>query len=249
MADIVGKEKILNYIGRYKVRKIKLTKGADVVYLHSIKPDENQSDLVDDFSDWMNDFIEENNFQQYKLELFGTNNPDPNAKLSPVVKIGIQFNAKDYASPIRDNNIKSEKVDVERYIGLAVENAELKAKLDSMESKLDDVLNGIDDDDAPQSTMDSVKDVLLSKLDGIVDVLIHQFGSRNQMAPPPISGHGEPVHMDENSTSDVNEDLLNFIEQFETVHPEILDDLKRLYNIKMTNPSMFNMLVKSLRNF
>ena len=71
MVDIQGREKIVNYINRYKVRKIKLSRGSDVVYMKTIKGDESQSDLIDDFSTWIDDFIDENNFKEYKLELLG----------------------------------------------------------------------------------------------------------------------------------------------------------------------------------
>lgn len=236
MVDIIGKEKIIQYINRYRIRKIKLTKGTDTIYLDSITPDQSQSDLIDRFSDWVDDFIAPTNFQNYKLELFGSNNTNPDAKLSSVVKVGIQFNVRDMGmGAIREP--QSKNIDVDKYIGLAVENAELKSQLASMESKLDELLADDDDDETDETPMGSIQDLLMSKMDGILDVIITQFGSK--MMAQPINGTGIDTE---------TEKAIELIEEFQKFNPQIVSDLAKLLNLAKTKPQFFNMLISQLRN-
>jgi hypothetical protein len=242
MVDISGKEKIINYINRYKVKKIRLSRGTDVVYMKQIKVDENQSDLVDDFATWIDDFIDENNFKEYKLELLGTNNTDPDARLSTIVKISVSFGLKpnEIVRSISGHNNAPIKID--DYVSMAVQNAELKAQLGAMESKLDELLTD-DDDDDENDTMGTIKDVFLSKIDGIIDVLIHQFGSRNTNPSQGIAG----TEIDE---SDIELDKLHALYyEFRVINPQILHDLRKLLEIAKEKPSVFNMLIQQLRNF
>lgn len=244
MVDISGKEKIINYINRYKVKKIRLSRGTDVVYMKQIKADETQSDLVDDFSTWIDDFIDENNFKEYKLELLGTNNTDPDARLSTIVKISVSFGQKpnEIVRSIAGHNNSPIKID--DYVSMAVQNAELKAQLGAMETKLDELLSD-DDDDNENDTMGTIKDVFLSKIDGIIDVLIYQFGSKNMNTIPNQGINGTEI-----DDVDVQlEKLHSIYYEFKDINPQILDDLTKLLKIAKHKPSVWNMLIQQLRNF
>jgi len=244
MVDIQGREKIVNYINRYKVRKIKLSRGTDVVYMKTIKADESQSDLIDDFSTWIDDFIDDNNFKEYKLELLGSNNTDPEARLSTIVKISVAFNGKpDMAIARNTIGATTGPISVNDYVQMAVENAELKAQLGNLESKVNELLIDDDDDDISENdTMGTIRDIFLSKMDGIVDVLIHQFGSGKLAPSQGIAG------TDTNDVTDVDLDKLHAIYyEFYVINPQILDDLTKLLILAKQKPQLFNMLITQLR--
>lgn len=243
-SEIVGKDKIIRYMDKFDFKKIKLTRGTETIYIKRIKDNESQNDLVSDFNDWIDDFIESNNFKEYKLELFGSYSNEPDAKLTPVVKASISFNNKpgigDGMVLSRPSN--SGPIDVDKYVSLATENATLKSQLERMEEKMDELLAD-DDDDAddigqPQTIGQAMNATIMQKLPAIVDLILIKLmnpGQTDLMPSVAING----------IDNDARLELLN---NFAAIHPEINEDLTRLYKLAQTQPDFFKMLIVQLRN-
>jgi hypothetical protein len=239
-AEIVGLDKIIKYMDRFDFQKIKLSKGSEVIYIKRIKEGESQADLVNDFTAWVEDFIDDNNFRDYKLELMGSYNTDPNAKLSPVVKVVVAFHNRDAATTaglIKHNSAPSQPIDVNRYVAVATENATLKAQLARMEEKMDELMYEDDEDEdevgatAPTTFTEAINNALIGKIDTIVDVVLGMIAKQNMPQNTGIAG------IDGN----------DILDEFKVIHPEIEDDLARLLKLAKTQPDFFKMLIGQLR--
>lgn len=248
-AEIIGIDKIVKYISKYDFRKIKLSKGAEVIYIKRTKEGENQTDLIADFTDFCDEFIAPNNVKDYKLELFGSYNEDPNAKLSPVIKATVAFYERaavaggEYSprsNHSNNNNNNSQPIDVDKYVAVATENATLKAQLERLEEKLDEMLADEDDDDdenvgavqEPETIGQALNRALISKLDTVVDVVLAR------LAMPTMAQQSYPINGVEIDT----------LTEFRTIHPEIDNDLRLLLVMAKTQPEFFKMLIVQLRN-
>ena len=239
-AEIVGIEKINKYIDRYYFKRIKLTKGNDAPYTYTAKEGETQADVVDDFNEWVAEFIDDNNFKDYKLELYGTNNAE-SKNLSLIVKVVVAFHHREATTTFsgyqkRENN--TNHMDVERYIAVATENATLKAQLERMEEKMDELLNDDDDDEVGEIVQptftEAINTTLIGKLDTIVDVVLGMLAKSNAPAQSyAINGIDET-------------DVL--LVEFRKVHPEIDEDIKRFYQLATTQPKIFKMVITQLRD-
>lgn len=246
-AEIIGIEKIVKYISKYDFKKIKLSKATEVIYIKRTKEGETQSDLIADFTDFCDEFIQPNNIKDYKLELFGSYNEDPNAKLSPVIKATVAFYERSAVAgdnysqrSNHGNNNNSQPIDVDKYVAVATENATLKAQLERLEEKLDEFLNDEEDNDEevgtvePETIGQALNRSLISKLDTIVDVVLTRLAMPT-MAPQqsyPINGV---------ETGDT-------LTEFRILHPEIDEDLRLLLVLAKTQPDFFKMLILQLRN-
>jgi len=240
-AEIVGIEKINKYINNFDFKKIKLTRGSETLYIKSIKEDESQVDLIEDFNEWVLDFIEDNNFRDYKLELFGTYSADKAAKLSPIVKVVVAFHHREANTTYLGTNKKenyTNNMDVERYIAVATENATLKAQLERMEEKMDELLSEDEDDEVGQVVQptfsEAINATLIGKIDSIVDVVLGMLAKPNvPTASYAINGIVE------------TDDLLI---EFRKVHAEIDQDIALFYKLAVTQPKIFKMVIGQLRD-
>jgi hypothetical protein len=244
-ADIVGIEKINKYINKFDFQKIKLSKGSETLYIKKSKENETKEDLIEDFNEFVLDTIDENNFRDYKLELFGTYATDPNAKLSPVVKVAVAFHNRDVAATTgafikRENNPISNPMDTEKYIAVAVENATLKAQIDRLEEKMDELLTEDDDDEdevgatQPQTITEAINGALIGKIDTIVDVVLGMLAKPNTPAAGSYAINGIA-------------ETDNLLIEFRKVHPEIDDDIARFYKLATEQPQFFTMVIQQLR--
>ena len=244
-AEIVGIDKIISYLNKYEFQKIKLSRGTEPIYLKRASENENKETLIADFESWIDEFITPDNFKEYKLELFGTYKSEPNAKLSPVVKVAVAFHTKAMAAGeilgAYHKPVNSAPIDVDKYVSVAVENATLKAQLESLEQKLDDLLAESDEEEEvgavePQTIGQALNQTLISKLDTIVEVVLaglaNKFMNNNTTPAPAING------VEESSV----------LEEFKLIHPDIEQDLARLLTIAKTKPEFFKMLILQLRN-
>jgi hypothetical protein len=252
MAEVVGADKVFNYISKYRFRKIKLSKGSDVVYTDSVKANGEEAVLLDRFQNWVSDFIEPDNYREYKLELFGTNKEEADVKqLSPVIKISVQFNQKDYAPARSFSGVSSSSgVDFKEYTALAVENAKLNAQLSRLEEKLNDVITESEEEPAEPTVSQKIGSVLLDRADDIISLLLMKLGSSLTPITPqqPISGV-PTVYSDSSDPDEAWEnEILEVADEFRTINPDILEDLKRLLNLAKTNKSFFDVLIKQLRS-
>ena len=239
-AEIIGLDKIVKYMDRFDFQKIKLSKGSEVIYLKRIKEGETQADLVNDFTAWVEDFIEDNNFRDYKLELLGSYNTDPSAKLSPVVKVVVAFHHREAATTAgftKHSTPASQPIDVNTYVAVATENATLKAQLARMEEKMDELMYEDDEDEdevgapAPATFTEAINTALIGKIDTIVDVVLGMIAKQNMPQNTGIAGI----------------DSSDILDEFKMIHPEIEDDLARLLKLAKTQPDFFKMLIGQLR--
>jgi hypothetical protein len=253
MAEIVGLDKIISYMNQFDFKKIKLNRGSESVFVRKIKEGESQNDLVDAFATFVDDFITPNNFKDYKLELLGTYSEDPNARLTPVVKVAVAFVAKESTAHTGVNQAMHKpqmglppELSIEKYVSLATENAKLEAQLERLEEKMDELLADDEDDDAdpvgsPQTLGEAVNQALLGKLDTIVDVVLGYLAKSSMPNNTAIAG---VEHKTINGISDFELTMM----EFRKLHPDIDDDIIRLYHLKKRNPALFDMLVKQLRS-
>lgn len=243
-SEIVGKDKIIKYMDKFDFQKIKLSRGTETIYIRRIKDGENQSDLIQDFNDWVDDFIESNNFKEYKLELFGSYSKEPDAKLSPIVKTAISFHSKPGMGDgmVSRPSHTTGPIDVDKYVALATENATLKSQLERMEEKMDEILDDSDDDDVvgePQTLGAAMNATLMQKLPAIVDlIIIKLMGGQSDQSMIPANG----INGIDESSFDA------MMIEFRSIHPEIDDDLYRLLQLAKTQPDFFKMLIVQLRN-
>jgi hypothetical protein len=245
-AEIIGLDKIVKYISKYDFRKIKLSKGTETIYIKRTKDNETQNDLIEDFTEFCDEFIAPNNSKEYKLELFGSYNEDSKAKLSPVIKATVAFYERvavagdHYLQRSNNNNAaNNQPIDVDKYVQVATENATLRAQLERMEEKLDEMISDEDDEDEepigvaePETIGAALNRALISKLDTVVDVILAR------LAMPNVSQQAYPIN-------GIETDVLS---DFRAIHPEIDDDLKRLFKLAQTQPEFFKMLIVNLRN-
>lgn len=241
-AEIVGIDKINKYISKFDFKKIKLSKGSETLYIHVCKENETKEDLIEDFNEFVIDTIEENNFRDYKLELFGTYNTETNAKLSPVVKVAVAFHHRDVAATTgayhKQANNQSNNMDTDKYIAVAVENATLKAQIDRLEEKMDELLSEDEDEEvgaAVQPTFtEAINTALIGKLDTIVEVVLGMLTKQNAPAAGNFAINGIP---------ETDELLI----EFRKIHPEIDEDIVRFYKLATTQPQFFSMVIQNLR--
>jgi hypothetical protein len=243
-AEIIGLDKINKWFNQFTFQKIVLKKQSSIVYLKIIKGDETQSDLIEDFNNFVEDFIQLDNFKTYTLEIFGTYSQKENAKLSNVAKINIQFNQSTIANPFTKKEDKTETkksdIDTQSYIALAVENAELKSQLNRMEEKMDELLSEEyeEQDDTigePMTIGQALNQTFISKLDTIVDVVLASVMNRNN-------------NIQQTAINGTDTNIMEIIEEFRTINPDIENDLAKLLNLAKTKPDMFKMLISTLRN-
>lgn len=240
-AEIVGIDKINKYISKFDFKKIKLSKGSETLYIHVCKENETKEDLIEDFNEFVIDTIEDNNFRDYKLELFGTYSTETNAKLSPVVKVAVAFHHRDVAATtgaFHKQGNQSNNMDTDKYIAVAVENATLKAQIDRLEEKMDELLTEDEDEEvgaAVQPTFtEAINTALIGKLDTIVEVVLGMLTKQNAPAAGNFAINGIP---------ETDELLI----EFRKIHPEIDEDIVRFYKLATTQPQFFTMVIQNLR--
>lgn len=238
--EIVGTSKIIRYIERYDFKKIKLSRGTEPVYLKRAAEGESKEALIADFEEWVNEFIDSDNTREYKLELFGTYSSEPNAKLSPVVKVTVAFHGKATVTGTTDNYAHKHSapppVDVDKYVNMAVELATVRAQNERLEEKLDELLEELEHPEElgapePKNIGEAVQGAIIGKADKIIDALLIY------LTAPKVSTVAQPI----NGVQDT-------LTEFRALHPDIDADLERLLTLAKQQPDFFNLLIKQLRN-
>jgi hypothetical protein len=236
-AETIGIDKIEKmYLDKYDFQQIVFKKGSQVVYTKKIKGDETQEDLKNDFLDFLEDLNIPDNFKVYKLELFGSYNPNA-SKLSLVVSPFVALNNKESvgAYPTKKENASTIN-DMEKMLNLVEQNARLEMQLERLEEKLNEQLEEEEEEENPQaqSIGEAIQSTLIGKLDTIVDVILTRLAMPQQTIPQ---------HHAINGVSNIE----TIITEFQTINPNIENDLAKLLHIAKTNPNLFNMLINNLR--
>jgi hypothetical protein len=250
-AEIITTDKILKLLGNYDFLKIRLLRGSDAVYLDQVKPGENAADLQSRFQDWINDFIQDDNFKEYKLELYGNAESDPAGKKTLFLKTTIQFNPTPgqlvrSSAPQAMGSSRDDGFTAKEYIELAREKAILEAKCETLENKYLDLEDEISElrevvesgsaEAAPKTMGEVMNAALMSNADKIIGVLVDKLmGNNNNFS---LAGL-DPVD------TDLKYQTLDAMCEIE---PNFPDHLTMLYNLRKNDPMIYNIALAKLKN-
>jgi len=242
MAELVGIEKILTYLNSYEFRRVLIQRGTNNLHDWRIKPGESKQIIIEKFADWLEE-QPENNFKEYKLRVFGSYSENPDAKLTEFLNTTFSVYAKpdQLIAPYQKTPATTgAPMDVEKYVSVAVENARLRAEIDRMEEKLDEIINAEDEEETeqhPESIGAALNVALMQKLPVLIDALLIRIMGGAAAAATEISpgiGNLDPTP--------------SILDEFKKIHPEIESDLIRLYNLAIKQPEFFKMLITNLRS-
>jgi hypothetical protein len=241
-AEIVGIDKIIKRIKKSEeFNRLILTCKKELSYMKSCDDNFTIDDLIEDFKEYVEDFIEDNNFRDYNLELRNYEQ-DSKTKYSPVLKVVVAFHHRDAATTtgafIKQANNQSNNMEVDKYIAVAVENATLKAQINRLEEKMDELLSDEEEEEvgsaAPATFTEAINSALIGKIDSIVDVVLGMLAKQNAPAAGNFAINGIPE----------TDDLLV---EFRKIHPEIDQDIVRFYKLATEQPAFFSMVIQNLR--
>ena len=242
-AEIVGIDKIIKRIKKSEeFNRLILTCKKELSYMKSCDDNFTMDDLIEDFKEYVEDFIEDNNFRDYNLELRNYEQ-DSKTKYSPVLKVVVAFHHRDAATTtgalIKQANNQSNNMEVDKYIAVAVENATLKAQINRLEEKMDELLSDEEEEEevgsaAPATFTEAINSALIGKIDSIVDVVLGMLAKQNALAAGNFAINGIPE----------TDDLLV---EFRKIHPEIDQDIVRFYKLATEQPAFFSMVIQNLR--
>jgi len=156
--------------------------------------------------------------------------------------MAVAFHHRDVAATTgayhKQGNNQSNNMDTDKYIAVAVENATLKAQIDRLEEKMDELLAEDEDEEvgaAVQPTFtEAINTALIGKLDTIVEVVLGMLTKQNAPAAGNFAINGIP---------ETDELLI----EFRKIHPEIDEDIVRFYKLATTQPQFFTMVIQNLR--
>jgi hypothetical protein len=242
-AEIVGIDKIIKRIKKSEeFNRLILTCKKELSYMKSCDDNFTMDDLIEDFKEYVEDFIEDNNFRDYNLELRNYEQ-DSKTKYSPVLKVVVAFHHRDAATTtgafIKQANNQSNNMEVDKYIAVAVENATLKAQINRLEEKMDELLSDEEEEEevgsaAPATFTEAINSALIGKIDSIVDVVLGMLAKQNAPSAGNFAINGIPE----------TDDLLV---EFRKIHPEIDQDIVRFYKLATEQPAFFSMVIQNLR--
>ena len=231
MADIIGVDHLKKTLSKYTFFKIKVTKGSETLHYDYIRgEDETQEDLVNKLDDFFVDALEinPNNTREYLISLYGNTENDPTKKTNkPFVQFKFQLNNREFTSIAKApaSQVPSDYIEMVREVErLKYLNERLSDELMQIEQEEEDEIGATED---PMVAMQSM---LMGKLPQILDYILKPNAS------PKIAGIE-----DDSNTGDV-------IAELQQYDPELESDLKKLLNLAKNNPSLFKMLLNSLRS-
>lgn len=246
-AELIGINRILNYLDDYEFRRLLIQRGANNIHDWRIKHGENKNILVEKLADWL-ESQPDNNYKEYKIRVFGTYSENPEAKLTEFLNTTFQVYPKpetmvpNYTRPATTGatGINGGAIDVDKYVNVATENATLRAELARMEEKLDELINQDEDDETasnePETIGAALNVAIMQKLPLIIDtLLIRLAGGAVEAATQTAPGIGSV------------DPTPSILEEFKKIHPDIEEDLKRLYILATKQPEFFKMLIQNLR--
>lgn len=250
-AEVITTNKIIKLLGNYDFLKIRLLRGSDAVYLDQVRPGETAADLQNRFQDWISDFIDDDNFKEYKLELYGNADSDPAAKKTLFLKTTIQFNATpgQLVKPGAPQVVGSthDGFTAKEYIELAREKAILEAKCETLESKyldledeiqeLREVVETSGDQEQPKTMGEVMNAALMQNADKIIGVLVDKLmGNSNNFA---LAG------LDTAAPVDTKYQIFDAMCEIEPGFP---DHLNMLYQLRKNDPMIYNIALAKLKN-
>jgi hypothetical protein len=216
--------------------------------LDQVRTGETATDLQSRFQDWINDFIQEDNFKEYKLELYGNAESDPAAKKTLFLKTTIQFNPTPGAL-VKSSAIPAvgypgnEGFTSKEFIELAREKAILEAKheiltdkFEQLEDEIHELREAVEttpEDNQPKTMGEVVNQALYSNADKIIGLLVDK-----------LMGTGNNFSLGNIEASAPANDLFN---KMCTLEPNFPDHLLMLYNLRSNNPLVYSIALAKLQ--
>jgi len=232
MADIIGIDHLKKTLSKYTFFKIKVTKGSETLHYDYIRnEDETQEDLVNKLDDFFVDALEinPNNTREYLISLYGNTENDPTRKTTkPFVQFKFQLNTKDLSVVAKApaSNVPSDYIEMVKEVErLKYLNERLSDELMQIEeAEEEEEIGAVDDPMVAMQTM------LMGKLPQILDYILKPNNA------PKIAGVED------------NNNIQDVITELSTHDLELESDLKKLLSLAKNNPSLFKMLLNSLRS-
>lgn len=249
-AEIVTTEKILKLLEKYDFLKVRVLRGSDAVYLDIARPGDTAAELQNRFADWVNEFIFDDNFKEYKLELYGNQEGDPNGKKTCFLKTTIQFHPTPgtlikSGVPSLGAVPKDEGFTPREFIQLAQEKAILEARCAQLEERvlqLEDELEELresmpeegEEEAKPQGIGEVMNQALMSNADKIIGVLCDKLLGSSSVA---LAGIPEPT-----------ENKYQVYEEMCAIEPNFPQHLQMLYDLRKNNPFVYSVALDKLKS-
>jgi len=248
-AEIVTTERIIKLLSNYDFLKIRLLRGSDAVYLDQVRSGETAADLQSRFQEWIQDFIQDDNFKEYKLELYGNSESDPGAKKTLFLKTTIQFNPTPgqlvKAAPAVSGLPKDEGFTAKEFIELAREKAILEAKCETLENKYLDLEDEIqelreavetgEDPEKPKTMGEVMNQALYANADKIIGVLVDKL-------------MGNTANNFSLAGLDPGGDHYELYNAMCTLEPNFPDHLQMFYNLRKGSPLVYDVALAKLKS-
>jgi hypothetical protein len=242
-AEFVGVKNILKQLDRFNFDGLAVYRGKDGTppFVRHAEDGESKQNLIDAFIDWCDDLLESNpsNFIIYKMQLYEY--PESAKKRKGIISFSFQLTEQPTTNPFtkKENNAMSGDYVHKDTMLLAIENANLKNKNETLESRLSDLenrFNNLDEedeeeDDAPVGMIGALEEAVKDKMPMLIDVLI------GVLTTPKTAS----------INTGIGSNIDEIISEFKTINPDIESDLFKLLQIAKTKPQLFNMLIQQLR--
>ena len=243
-AEFVGIKNILKQLDRFHFDGLAVYRGKDGTppFVRHAEDGESKQNLIDAFIDWSDDLLESNpsNFIIYKMQLYEY--PESAKKRKGIISFSFQLTEQPQTNPFlkKENTAMNGDYVHKDTMLLAIENANLKNKNETLESRLSDLenrFNNLDEEDeeedeAPVGMIGALEMAVQDKMPMLIDVLVGMLTQN------------KPVTLNTGIGSNIDE----IISEFKTINPDIESDLYKLLQIAKTKPEFFKVLITQLRS-
>jgi hypothetical protein len=242
-AEFVGINNILKNLSRFDLDGIAVFRGKEEPFRRYAEEGESKEDIIEAFTEWCEDMLNSNpnNFAIYKVQLYEY--PNGAKKRKGTTAFSFQLTEQPTTNPFtkKENNAMSGDYVHKDTMLLAIENANLKNKNESLEQRLqglEERFNNLDEDidedvdESPVGMIGALELAVQEKMPMLIDVLVGMLTAPKTM----------PVG------SSIGSNIDEIISEFKTINPDIESDLYKLLQIAKTKPDLFKMLITQLRN-
>jgi hypothetical protein len=240
-AEFVGIKNILKNLDRFDMDGLAVFRGKEEPFRRYCEEGESKEDIIEAFTEWCEDMLDSNpnNFAIYKVQLYEYPNGAKKRKGTTAFSFQLTEQPQTNLFTKKDNNAMSGDYVHKDTMLLAIENANLKNKNETLESRLSDLesrFDNLDEDEdieeAPVGMIGALEQAVQEKMPMLIDVLVGML-----TAPKTTS-----------ISTGIGSNIDEIISEFKTINPDIESDLYKLLQIAKTKPDLFKMLITQLRN-
>lgn len=238
-AEFVGVENIVKNLNRYKFDGFKIFRGGKSTDKKSViermaDDNETEQDLIQCFTEWCEDMLENNpfNYQLYNIQLYEF--PENSSRIKGNGTFSFQLTSQPANNKRETNNTMSGEFVHKDTMLLAIENANLKNQLEMLSDRLNALENDIEDEEEEiedDSIIGTLQNSLKDKMPQIIDFVLGALSNKQQ--PQYATGIGSNI-----------DEIIN---EFRTINPNIESDLFKLLQLAKNKPELFSMLINQLR--